>query len=265
MKHLINLIEYLEGNHHYSQVDEMIKTALDLSQLDSSEEGYYAKYYSEISPREKEKIKDELGQIPDEIGIKQYKMISYGNAEIIKDNLALIYIAPYVASMTGFKTPTIGANMPLSSVIAKRINVMQHLPGIHLDKYLEKHFDWDMQEAFVSSTESSITKQLNEIDVYTNDLHPGNYLINQKIIDLKLKIIKSDPQFSRDFRVLFKKYPEWFDVSEGASLLDFGSYSCLSSSPPGQAIEAFVDKLITSNPDNSLFREIKDVLRTVVV
>ena len=260
MKNFSDLIEYLESNHHYAQVDEMIKIALDLSLIDPSASGFYADYYNEIPPRMKGVIKDEIGQLPEDVGIKQYKWISAGNEEIIKDNLALIYIAPYVAKMTNFKTPTIGANMPLSSVISKRINVMQHLPGVHLDSYLEKYFDWDIQSAFIDSTENSITHALGEIDVTTNDLHAGNYLVNPKLVDLKINIIKSDPKFSQDFKILYKKYPEWFDVSEGASLLDFGSYSCGSSSAPGQAMKNFVDKLNSRNSDNGLFQEIDSVV-----
>ena len=108
MKHLTDLIEYLEANHHYAQVDEMTKLALDMTDVLKEDnqlgKGLYGNFHSDFSNEDKRKLKNQLGNLPNNVGVKQYKINPYDKIAFeidnISENLVFIYVAPYISQNT---------------------------------------------------------------------------------------------------------------------------------------------------------------------
>ena len=91
MKHLTDLIEYLEANHHYAQVDEMTKLALDMTDVLKEDnqlgKGLYGNFHSDFSNEDKRKLKNQLGNLPNNVGVKQYKINPYDKIAFEIDNI----------------------------------------------------------------------------------------------------------------------------------------------------------------------------------
>lgn len=266
MEHLTDLIEYLESNHHYAQVDEMMKIALDMTDILEKEnelgDGSYGRFYSNFTPEQKQKIKNQLGHFPDNIGIKKFKHKDYdpmlGMISNIKENLTFIYISPYINQKTDLITPVYTGSLPLSAMITHKISITQKMTGETLndlcDSILNGVTDWTIYNDMEYSVEKNISQKLHNIGVTWTDCHSGNYLINKQV--------------AQDFR-------EWakdniistsmkFDLSKNASLFDFGLFTITRNSPPGQQL-LNLRKQMMARPDNKFTQVIAKAIGELVI
>ena len=254
MKHFINLIEYLESNHHYAQVDEMIKTALDMSDVLTEDnklgKGLYGEFHSDFSSEEKQKLKNQLGNLPDNVGVKKFKEKQYNPITVtnnpitvttdnIAENLAFIYIAPYINKNTDLVTPIYNGTISLSAMITNRINITQKMPGLTFKTVFEElksiypYFPPDVLDV---SIENQIRDKLRAIGVDCYDIHSKNYLLNKSTVNEFFTWVKNNPY---DATV--------FDLSKNAALFDFGDFIIHRSAPPGQQLEALKRKMESQN------------------
>jgi len=260
MKTLFDLIEYLDNNHHYAQSDEMMKIALDLSGVINEDRkmgnGAYGKFYSGFSNDEKNKIKNKLGPIHEEIGFKQFSHPDEDFNDNLKETLAFIYIAPYISANTDIKTPVYRGEISLSGIIANNIIPTQYMPGITLaDAYrnmlpLIGVFATHKMEA---ATFDAIEEKLSSIGVQWNDLSSYNIKIDTKIID---ECIKKHHEGTLDVRV--------DNLSKGAALFDFGHFKVEKSTPAGQNLQKLQESLNRIN-NNTLVNALKDAIQNILM
>lgn len=262
MKHLINIIEYLEGNHHYRQVDEMIKIALDmrdvLTEDNQQGSGVYGTFYSDFSMEEKQKLKNQLGNVPENVGVKQYK-IDRSNKVVeiqnIKENLAFMYIAPYIAANTDLKTPVYNGSISLSGMISNRINITQKMPGVSILQLMDKTtLPGSVQYDIIFDTNRKIKQKLESIGVYWSDVHKDNYLI--------------DNNAAKEFKTYIENNPELmeyndFDLSRNAALFDFGGFNVYDYTPPAMQLLELKNKLEKSK-SNSIISSVIVAIQNMI-
>jgi hypothetical protein len=267
MKYLFNLIEYLESNHRYAQADEMIKLALDMTDVLKEENelgnGSYGQFFSDFDQDQKRKLKDQLGNIPDNVGIKLFKEKQYnpmsGIIANLTENLTFIYIAPYINQKTDLITPVYTGSLPLSAMITNKINITQKMSGETLwaiNAELEKRFGapgWASFNAMEYSIEAKIKKKLDVIGVDWADCHAGNYLINKQVAQEFLKWANNNPINNN----------MTFDLSRNASLFDFGQFTVEAGTLPGQQLIKLKQQM-KSRPDNKFAQVIIKAIEEVV-
>ena len=243
MKAFFDFIDEFEANHHYQHVDEMMKVALDISDVEGSfaGEGVYGEFYTNYNQEEKQKLKQKLGRIPDNVGIKKY---TYRNLRInTAENLAVIYIAPYIRQQTSFKTPEFTGNLSLAGMIGNGFIVSQKMPGVNIFTELGRG---DLGEKAAAVSRASIEKKLSEIGVINHDMHGNNFFVKPE----KIKIIKEQYEEGE---------PIEYDLSEGASLFDFGFMKVKKGK-----LQQLKEKLITTS-DSTLFKTIIGVIEDMLV
>ena len=264
MKNFLPLIEYLEANHHYQHVDEMMKVAFDLPDMKDNElgKGQYGRFYSDFSPEQKKKIEDALGIKEPNLGIKK---LNYGqNIDAISENLALIYISPYVQANTDLKTPILAGTFSLSNILMNKIHAVQKMPGVKINLLKLDHFIFD--EHLKRMTNVGIENKLRSIGVYCSDIHVNNYFVNPQLLkttveeinkiynenkaNIRIASINEMYDFMQD-----KMNHINFDLSDGASLFDFGFFTAKKDSPPGQKLMNLKQELLTQKY-NSMFANI---------
>jgi hypothetical protein len=227
-----------------------MKTALDISDVEGSfaGEGMYGEFYTNYNQEEKQKLKQKLGRIPDNVGIKKY---TYPKADLrinAAENLAVIYIAPYIRQQTSFKTPEFTGNLSLAGMIGNGFIVSQKMPGVNIFTELGRG---DLGEKAAAVSRASIEKKLSGIGVINYDMHGNNFFVKPE----KIKIIKEQYEEGE---------PIEYDLSEGASLFDFGFMKVKKGTPPGQKLQQLKEKLIATS-DSKLFKTIIRVIEDMLV
>mgnify|MGYP000010467820 CR=1 FL=1 len=261
MKHFINLIEYLESNHHYAQVDEMVKTALDMSDVFNENnlkgQGAYGEFYSDFSTKDKQIIKGRLGNVSDNIGFKSYHS-RFRNADHIaniKENLAFIYIAPYIKENTDLNTPLYNGSMSLSGMIINHLVPTQKMSGVFMEEALNEmnnqiiYFGDHQYYKIPYITEDAIDKKLESIGVKWFDIHDQNYLLNPNTIKEYIENNKKTDQYN-------------YDISKGASLFDFGGFNISASTEPGNKLLILKERLLNKRNqiNQSIIKAINDII-----
>ena len=259
MKHLINLIEYLEGNHHYAQVDELVRVALDMSDVLTEDNklgsGVAGSFYSDFDQNEQGQLKDKLGTLPEGVGFKQYHALEAGD---IAEVLAFIYIAPYISANTDLKTPVYRGEISLSGIISNQIMPTQKMNGVSI-YYLEDKLSRQRFEMVCEDVDNRLLTKLNKINVEWVDAHDENYLLDKRRCD---QFITSWKQ-ADDSGIWMEDFIQTFDITTGISLFDFGSMSVGIDTPPGQALLRFGDKIYNLQ-NNLLSAQIKDAIGLVL-
>ena len=264
MKNLFPLLEYLESNKHYAQVDELTKLAFDLPDIKDNESGNgsHGRFYSDFSPEQKKKIEDTLGIKEPNLGIKK---LNYGQSvEAISENLALIYISPYVQANSNLKTPILSGTFSLSNILMNKIHAVQKLPGVKIDSLKLDHFIFDAHLA--NMTAKGIVNKLNDIGTGCYDIHKNNYFVNPQLLKTTVaEINKIYNEEKANYRIasinemynMIQDNMDYinFDLSDGASLFDFGFFTAKKNSPPGSKLMDLKQKLLTQK-DNSMFNNI---------
>lgn len=259
MKYLSDLIEYLESNHHYAQVDEMIKTALDLTQETDAQnyigDGMVGAFYSDYTEDQIKQLENKIGRIPKNIGIKEFHG-TITTSEIIEENLSLIYIAPYINENTDLNTPVYTGSMSLSGMISNRINITQKMPGVHIYEWFNQYMPNDEfgKSYAIKETRDAIIKKLFNIGVRSNDLHAGNFLVQEKVIREFTKQYKDQFAANDDIDINY-------DLSAGASLFDFGGFRVNRQTPPGQKLIELKNKM---NQKNKVMAKIIGSINNIV-
>lgn len=242
MQYLFELIEYAESNHHYAQVDALIKSALDMSGLltedNEQASGVYGTFYSDFSQEDKRQLKDKFGNIPENIGVKKYKTErwdDFSKIQNIKENLAFIYISPYILANTDLKTPVYNGSISLSGMIANKINITQKMPGVPLVSLINSlHLPKNALTSATASVNDNIAEKLKSIGVYCSDLHPGNYLIDNKVAEEFKSYIENNPDLLKAYS--WSNYSFDFDLSRNAALFDYGGFNVYDYTPPAQQL-----------------------------
>ena len=269
MKHLTDLIEYLEANHHYAQVDEMTKLALDMTDVLKEDnqlgKGLYGNFHSDFSNEDKRKLKNQLGNLPNNVGVKQYKINPYDKIAFeidnISENLVFIYVAPYISQNTDLLTPVYNGTVSLSTMITNKINVTQKMPGVTLSDVMEDLIQMypnakDQRFEVRIPLENKILEKLKNIGVSWPDIHDKNYLLNRSTVREFLMWAAQNPEevASGNFT---------FDLSTGAALFDFGMFEVKSSTPPGKQLEALRNKMASQN--NKLMEYIVKAINEILI
>lgn len=225
----------------FKYVDEMTKVALDLTDVMTEDSisgtGGYGRFYSQFSPEEMKKIKNQLGQIPNDIGLKRLYDKNYSLSGI-SENLAFVYIAPYIKANTDLTIPVNKGIMSLSGMISNKIVATQKMPGDTIEALLRSfginRYD---RNSIGLDTEKAIKSKLEAIGVRWGDIHGNNYFIHPETA------AKFHHYFTSHKSTIFnEEYDEIdfnvfdFDFSEKACLFDFGGFSVSSSTPPGQQL-----------------------------
>ena len=260
MKHFSDLIEYLESNHHYAQVDEMMKVALDMTDVLRPDNvlgtGAAGSFYADFDQNEKGQLKDKLGKLPENVGFKQYHVVDDVD---IAETLSYIYIAPYINQNTDLKTPVYRGEISLSGIISNKIMPMQKMEGVSVE-YLEDQLSWNRFDMVCIDAEERILRKLNKINVNWNDSHEDNFMLDKRRCD---EFITSWKQASQESQIFMETFIQSFDITVGASLFDFGSMSVGITTPPGQALLKFGDK-IDRLQDGWLTKQIKTAIGLIL-
>lgn len=266
MKHFTDLIEYLELNHHYAEVDEILKkVALDMTDVLTDDnklgKGLFGNFHSDFSYEDRKKLKNQLGNLPNNVGVKQYKINPFEDwtAENIEENLAFIYIAPYISQNTDLLTPVYNGTVSLSTMITNKINITQKMPGVPLSSIvneLKSIYPNIVIFKLSNAIEDDIIKKLNNIGVQWPDIHANNYLLNRSTMKEFIQWAKQNPE---DFKS--GHFP--FDLSSGASLFDFGMFSITRNSPPGRQLNALRDKM--KSQDNKFMEIIVKAINAILI
>jgi len=270
MKHFINLIEYLESNHHYSQVDELIRVALDMTDVLTEDnklgKGLYGEFHSDFSREQKQKLKNQFGNIPNNVGIKKYKINQYDaiswTIDNIGENLTFIYVAPYISQNTDLLTPVYNGTISLSAMITNRINITQKMPGSTLESVIdalrEIHPNVPSDISFMIRwpMEDRIEKKLRAIGVSWPDIHDNNYLLDKTTVQEFLEWAKDNAQSVFDGNIQF-------DLSRNASLFDFGHFEVHRNTPPGMQLESLKEKI--KNQDNKFMGYIVEAINHILI
>lgn len=242
MQYLFELIEYAEANHHYAQVDALVKSALDMTDVLTEDNkqgaGVYGTFYSDFSREDKHQLKNKLGNIPENIGVKRYKTERWDDfaaIQNIKENLAFIYISPYILANTDLKTPVYNGSISLSGMIANKINITQKMPGVSLTSLINSlHLPKNALVSATVSVNGKIAEKLESIGVYCSDLHAGNYLIDNKVAEEFKSYIENNPNLFKESS--WSDYSCDFDLSRNAALFDYGGFNVYDYTPPAQQL-----------------------------
>lgn len=232
MKKLFDLIEYLDDNHHYAQSDEMIKLALDMSDVinDDSfqDKGAYGKFYSDFSKDEKNKIKNKLGPVHDDIGFKKFIHPDTDFNTNLKEILSFIYIAPYISANTDLKTPIYKGEISLSGIISNNIIPTQRMPGITLAMALE--IMYASMPRYTANrldelTFEAIETKLHKIGVYWDDITSYNIIVDPKVVKECIEAYQKG------------NLNQTYNLSKGASLFDFGHFRVKADTQAGKNLQ----------------------------
>lgn len=259
MKNLFDLIEYLDSNHHYAQSDEMMKVALDMSDViddnNFQDEGAFGRFYSGFNNDEKNKIKDKLGPINDGIGFKKFIDPNADFNTNLKEILSFIYIAPYISANTDLKTPTYKGEISLSGIISNNIIPTQHMPGIILSEAIHQMYYNDLPRRAIESLEEStydtIREKLSKIGVYWNDITAYNIIVDPKVVKECIE--------TYNMGTLNQTY----NLSKGASLFDFGLFTVSSNTQAGQNLQKLKAQLNRVR-NNTLVNALTDAIDNIL-
>lgn len=268
MDHFIQLANEMEELGLHKHVDVIMKTALDLTQVINedalSAAGGYGRFYSKFSPENKHTMKNQLGQIPHDVGIKHF--YDQGNSLVdISENLAFVYLAPYIKANTDLTVPVNKGIVSLSGMIANKMIVTQKMPGspindllrsVGINKYDQNHIGLD--------TERAIRNKLKDIGITWNDIHVGNYFVHPETADEFLMYFNQNKStiFNEEYDEI-DFYVFDFDFSKKACIFDFGGFYTSSSTPPGQQL-LNLKKKIDAQPKNGVLGVVSRAILNMV-
>lgn len=254
MNDLIHIAQILDDLQSYSKSDCVMKVAIDLSTLKDlhGPSGMAGKFVT-IPNQQHSFMKNQLGQLPQQSGVKFYKP-NYSITNLASENLALIYFSPWINKKTDIKAPYVGM-MPLSAIIQQKAAVVQKMPG----KHLEEHNALD--NLITNVTMHKILYKLAQIGIIWHDCHIGNFLVDENKYN---QLSETYEYLSEKERKEFEKQKYLFDLSSNASIVDFGLMECYPDSGPGVALLKLYNKL-QKNKNNSLFNIIRYAIDDIII
>lgn len=241
------------------------KKAFDKSFLENKRptgKGAYGKYYSDFTQEELKKLKRQLGNYTPHMGIKQFHVSSLFE-DIIQENLALIYFSPIINEFTDMRAPRI-ENISLSSIISNKIAITQHMPGVSL---YDTNYNSDKYQ-LSKEINKQIIQKLHKIGILWQDNHAGNYFVDKNLLTAFLADLKEARIKNKDINVIeFYRHTK-IDLSEGASILDFGMMFARRNSRAAHPLIDLKDKIthaLTEKPNNELLKNLLMVTTNMII
>jgi len=246
---LIKLAEYFDNNSEYEHSDLFTRIAVHINHfLTDPQKGLYGEYsdLSSLTPDQKREFKDRTGFQPyQDLGVKKYNPDRdnfYSN--IIQENLALKYFAPVINSQTKLIAPKVPLDIGFSFILGNKMNFSSTVPGVHLP-------NGRSAVSIHVKTEEGIYRKLREVGIIGDDLHANNYKVNKARYDEAFKSLQRSfylnakfpltPAEEKELRILMRDINAedgLCDLSDGASVFDFGMWGCLAESEPGKNLVA---------------------------
>ena len=240
----IKLAEYFDRNSEYDHSDLLTKIAIHINHfLTDPKSGLYGEYsdLSEMASDQQKEFKDRTGYKPYEnIGVKTYKPDKddlYKN--IIQENLALKYFAPVINAKTKLIAPKVPIDLGFSFILGNKMNFSSTVPGVSLP-------NGRSSVSIHAKTEAGIYRKLRSVGIIGDDLHVGNYKVDKNKYDIAVKSLQRSfylnakypltPLEDKELRTLMRDINAddgLCDLSDGASVFDFGFWGCLAESEPG--------------------------------
>lgn len=230
--------------------------------------GGYGKFYSGFSQDDKQTIKNKIGNIPNNVGIKEYKItpanLSSDVAETqnIIENLAFIYIAPYISSYTDLKTPMYNGSISLSGMISNKINITQKMPGISVESLVNSmNLPNFALYTIGDKAKGQIEQKLKSIGVFWSDAHEDNYFIDNNVAKEFKTYIENNPDLIDKNGWINNSYD--FDLSRNASLFDFGGFNVDDYTSPAVQLLELKNKL-EKFENNSVIKRVILAIRNMI-
>jgi len=232
------LADELDLENRYTESDLLTKLAIDFSAIPinhPSQSGHYGIFRANLSKEVQRRLKDQLGQVGDDLGVKHYKD-NMSQGDMIEENIAFIYLSRAINNLTDMSAPSTGSTLPLSAVITNRAMITQKMSGVHFN------LNDDIEKKADLVTGMAIYKKLKEIGITWTDSHAKNYLVDAN----KLKALRQawDIAGVEKRRDTFDKdHLDLFDLSTNAAIIDFGMMSVIRGTPASRELELFAKRV----------------------
>lgn len=231
------------------------KEALDLTNILEESGlhgiGVYGDYYTYFRPKTKRKLTDTIGRLDHDQGIKHFHS-DVSDYELARENLAFLFLAPYIKSMTGFNVPIPSSKSSMSTVFTGKFMITQNMPGVHI--YGKRVLDnYIFLEKLGGHMTNFIRAELKSIGVRMLDLHVKNYLVNEHELknvvqqyikfchERNLSEFSTSEYLANEF--LNNNPGSWTPLTKDISLVDFGQMLCTDSVAEKCGLKEFKDKL----------------------
>lgn len=213
------------------------KESLDLTNIisrPSDSSGMYGEYWSNFTPEEKQKLKDKVGPLPESTGIKKFHDNVKFN-DLASENLAFLFIAPYIKEHTNINVPSPHQKVSLSNMFTSKYAVTQHMPGVHINKppsqYLGLPYARYLNDEMREILRSELSQKLMDVGVYIDDLHSLNVLVAPEKVEEfwqnYAKFCQEEKNIDIDTPMDFISiYPQYCNFSDFATVIDFGRAKC---------------------------------------
>lgn len=237
--------------------------------------GTEGEYFTKFDKDKKKKLIDSLGQVDHDQGYKIfYKHLP--NDAVAMENLALIFLAPYIRSHSSLQTPAAGSAVSFSNLFANRFISTQNLSGVIIHTFSHKYGMYDFYEWVEQQVQNEIKQILHNIGCKILDLHGENFKLDPKKLDniSKAYISYCDKAAMRkdNLRMLqgffSENKPLVQDLASDARLFDFGMARCTKAVAVECGLMDFKNKLqqnLFKYPKNGYIEDILEAINTIIL
>lgn len=251
--------------------EKCVKKALDLSFLENKDPkqiGMYGEYHHDIDPEDIKKLKNQIGRVEPNVGIKKYKTKGMRSLiNVAQENLVILFLGPYIRDVVGVRIPNVEPTLSLSGVLRNHITITKHIPNatsVSVFSFIDQnlsHSDFDSFE----DTNSHITDffsnlfKLKTCETFRNkfydkqmswgDCHTGNFLIDIRYLEsVKQQFIKffmehRNKPLDNILEEFYDDFKHLFDASEFSTLVDFGEIKCTNAVAEKCGLKSFENKI----------------------
>ena len=96
---MIKIAQDLDRKGHYKEADLLFKIALDFTNVlqhgNKIGEGSYGSYYTNFDDQKIKELKNKVGTVPNNIGIKEFHYFDSDRYDIIKENVCCYLLGPF--------------------------------------------------------------------------------------------------------------------------------------------------------------------------
>lgn len=278
------ITQELDRRGHWREADIIVRIAQHITAEPGNfqKSGFFGTYTTDFNKPQRELLKYQLGQVPYNLGVKEFKNVSTIE-NIIIENILCAVIGPIITHYTNLKTPSLLVTSNLSYILYHRRMFTAKMPGRSLndlDKELPSYYDLEIDYIIENiirdidyQTITGISNKLFKIGIFEWDAGINNYYISISNYDMiKEKIIAcaelmaEKHQYEHEYQKL--RELNNLDLSDEASLFDFGGMHIDADNEQSPAYKAVVDFQSKIEPyinKNKLINQIYSIINKSIL